>query len=161
MAFLATLQTARAVTFSCSANCKTCFGSGASQCMTCEPGYIMSSFACIPDTDSCLTDYEVDPRDNICKRTINDIDNPCEPSTFNDKLQQSTVDSCVSCAPGKLSRFFLHLKASPPSIVSLRHSDFESSDHIRNTRHFQFLIKSRFYIIFVGVKMVVRQISWQ
>ena len=73
----------QAAIINCATNCKSCWGSGATMCMTCDPGYIMMNFSCLTTATGCDAGYRLDTRDNICKRTINDIDYPCEPSTYN------------------------------------------------------------------------------
>ena len=75
---------AHAVVTDCATNCKTCWSSSASQCMSCDDLYFMQSFECREEaTESCDAGWTLDDRDKICKRTINDIDNPCEPGTYN------------------------------------------------------------------------------
>ena len=70
---------------SCGANCKTCWGTADNECMSCMPNYILKDFECVAIGDGCDTsaNYSLDDRDNRCKRTVNKIDFPCEPSTYN------------------------------------------------------------------------------
>ena len=103
---------ASATVITCDATCRQCYGSGASQCTKCEDGYYLDEETCLTydgtnDTECDNTDastdnyYFLDERDMRCKRTINDIDNPCEPSTYNQNAGASLPTSCQTCAPGK------------------------------------------------------------
>lgn len=100
--------------------------------MTCLPDYFMQSFSCYHKTASipvladceeadnnvwhandagtacepCKPNWRLDERDSICKRTINDIDYPCEPGTYNLNSGASSDTSCSACSPGKCRNTF-------------------------------------------------------
>lgn len=116
----------------CAANCRQCYGEAANQCTKCEDGYYLDQETCLLydgtlDTECDNTDpgednyYQLDLRDMRCKRTINDIDNPCEPATYNKNAGASLPSACQTCSPGKL-----HLKQLPQrsSEALIFHGDF-------------------------------------
>ena len=100
-----------ATVINCASNCKTCWSSSATACMSCVDTYFLKSFSCLPvsaynsadESTSCdeANGWRLDTRDNICKRTINDVDYPCEPGTYNGSQGSSSVDACSACTPGK------------------------------------------------------------
>ena len=100
-----------ATVINCASNCKTCWSSSATACMSCVDTYFLKSFSCLPlsaydaadESTSCdeVNSWRLDTRDNICKRTINDVDYPCEPGTYNSSQGSSSVDACGACTPGK------------------------------------------------------------
>ena len=115
------------VTYSCAANCKSCWSSLATNCMSCNTGYVLNNFQCVSSSganNGCATGYTLDTNDNLCKRTITDTQSPCPPSTYNANTGASTSASCSVCTPGKLE----HLKkaASSEKIIIISHlSNFE------------------------------------
>eukprot|EP00354_Favella_ehrenbergii_P001282 CAMPEP_0170471830 /NCGR_PEP_ID=MMETSP0123-20130129/13986_1 /TAXON_ID=182087 /ORGANISM="Favella ehrenbergii, Strain Fehren 1" /LENGTH=206 /DNA_ID=CAMNT_0010739743 /DNA_START=137 /DNA_END=754 /DNA_ORIENTATION=- len=137
------IEVSNATTISCSANCKTCWGSGANQCMSCDTNYILlQDFSCVLESgNSCATGYAVDNNDKRCKRTITDIDYPCEPSTYNQNTGASTVSSCQVCSPGEacenfaknaptsdcLAGFYCKTKATLRTPIKEYASDWSSS----------------------------------
>ena len=101
----------QAAVINCATNCKTCWSALATNCMSCNTGYFMSGFSCystVGNTCNTAAGYTLDTRDNICKRTINDIDNPCKPSTYNSNPGGTSSSICQVCAPGKYSFEFRH-----------------------------------------------------
>ena len=109
-----------AAIISCAANCKTCWGTASTNCMSCDTGYILKSFACEACDSTCMadltsstntctslgSDYILDANDNRCKRTITDIDTACEPGTYNANTGGAVSGSCQVCAPGKSCEVF-------------------------------------------------------
>ena len=101
------------VIINCATNCKSCFGPGANQCTTCNPGWRMQSNEC--RNTACDAGYTEDTRDRLCKRTINDIDHPCEPGKYNAAKGAIKENQCQVCLPGKSTPTYLNL-SSPFSL---------------------------------------------
>lgn len=98
MATLATTSMGQVIR-GCARNCKSCWGSRETQCMSCQPGYFMQGYKCHlleddGETEPCaaVSGYRLDRRDMICKRTVNDIDFPCAPSTYNPRFGASSQE---------------------------------------------------------------------
>ena len=73
--------------------------------MSCKPNFILQDFTCIAKVGAvqpfgCSTDYQLDLNDQVCKKTIYDIDNPCNPGTVNLVEGASSVQQCLSCGAG-------------------------------------------------------------